>query len=810
MNRILSFLSPGATWRSALRSIVHKPGYAIAAWVMLGLAVAANTAVFAIVYGFMLKPLPYAQPAQLSTVRERIMKIGLNTPLVSVETYLTLKQELGDITNAGLATNSGSDDIATIAGHAHLLISQKVTPSLFRTLGVQPVLGRLPATDAGRPGGPSEAVISWHFWRNTYSGSRDVLGQTFKIDGRSYQIVGVMPQGFFIQTGDRDAWLPFVITPKRARDSNINYWMMVRRKPGVSQHALDLGLANARQKILDKEPPKQQAYDIKNGYVIDARSPHAVGLTNYSGVGHLPWLLQAAAGLLLLLALANTINLGLVRQRARQHEFALRHVLGSSRAGLVRLILIEHLPVFVAVGATATLLAWAAIHTLHAFGLPRAFSPFHVTLAPAVISFAWILAGLAVLGVAFGPMLLAAGRRLLTTLGNGPTATGGKAPHRIQRTLGVVQVAFSCALVIAGGLLGLSLWRILSQPNGFTPQHRIAATIVAPGDLTSASAIWATLKPELLKIPRIRRASYSSMTPFSGNFINGDVSMIGTNRTIHSKMPLVSAGFFSTLGIQFITGRAFTGNEIANRTPVIVINETLANQFFGSAQKAIGQSLQILGKRQIIGVTRDIRWAPTLGRHAPGTVYLPLSAFPGGSDLIVQSRGPTAPLMKTLRRTIKAALPGSVILRMRPLPEMMRGSAVFRAAGAGMVGTFAALALLLAALGAFAITAFIARSRVSEYGIRAALGAAPATLLRLGFGEATWLLLIGLPIGLTGAYLLGSVIASALYQTPIFDVGVYAAGTAVIAAVVLASAWAPARRAARTPIRNLIGSQGSR
>lgn len=809
MSRILSSLSPGATWRSTLRGILHKPGYAIAAWVMLGLAVAANAAVFAIVYGFMLKPLPYARPSQLSTVRERVMKIGLTTPLVSVETYLTLKRGLGGIANAGLASNSGRYELATIGGHTHLLTFQEVTPSLFRTLGVHPVLGRLPAADAGRPGGPPETVISWRLWHSAYSGSRNVLGRSFEVNGKSYRIVGVMPHDFFVQTGNRDAWLPFVITPKRARDSNINYWMMVRRKPSVSQHALDIELANAEQKILDKATPKRRAHDIKNGYVIDARSPHAVGLTNYSGVGHLPWILQTAAGLLLLLALANTINLGLVRQRARQHEFALRHALGSSRAGLVRLIFIEHLPVFVTVGATATLLAWAAIHTLHAFGLPRAFSPFHVTLAPAVIAFAWILTGLAVFIVAFGPALLAAGRRLLTALGNGPATTGGKAPRRIQCTLGVVQVAFSCTLVIAGGLLGLSLWRILSQPNGFTAQHRIAATIVAPNDVTSDSAMWATLKPKLLKIPGVRRAAYSSMSPFSGNFINGDVSMIGTNRTIHSKMPLVSMDFFSTLGIQFIAGRAFTANEIAHRAPVLIINETLANQFFGSTQKAIGQSLRILGKKRIVGVTRDIRWAPAPGRHARGTVYLPLGVFPGGSEVIVQAQGPTAPLMKTLRRTIKAALPGSVIFRMRSLPEMMRGAAVFRAAGAGMVGTFAALALLLAALGVFAITSFIARARLGEYGIRAALGAGPATLLRLGFGEAVRLLLIGLPIGIAGAYLLGRVIASALYQTPVFDVGLYAAGIALIAAVVLAAAWGPARQASRTSVRHLIGNGGT-
>ncbi len=807
MTRFTAHFSSGliAESRSVMRGLVRKPGYAIAAWVMLGLAVAANAAVFAIVYGFMLKPLPYAQPSQLSVVRERVPKIGLNTPLVSVKTYLALKQGLDGIADAGLSTNPG-DGVATIAGHARLLTFQEVTPSLFHTLGVQPVLGRLPTASAGQPGGPPEAVISWHLWQSTYSGSRKVLGQSFKVGGIAYRIVGVMPADFFIQTGNRDAWLPFVMTPKQAYNDNINYWMVVRRKPGVPLHRLNLELTNYLQRILEKETPKERAADIKNGYTLDARSPHSIALNDYSDVGHLPWLLQAAAGLLLLLALANTVNLGLVRQRTRQHEFALRRVLGSSRSGLVRLILIEHLPIMLAVGITATLLAWEGIRSLHAFGLPPAFSPFHATLAPAVIAFAWILTVLAVLIVAFGPILLATGRRLLGTLGNGPTATGGKGPRRIQRTLGVVQIALSCALVIAGGLLGLSLWRVLSQPVGFTPQHRIVAIVVPPDNIKSYAAAWAKLKPALMKLPEVKSTAVTGMAPFTGNFSMGDISMVGKDHTINSKIPLVSAGFFSTLGIQFIAGRAFKSDEIANQARVIIINDFLAKQFFGSARKAIGQSLSVSKKYRVIGVTRSVLWASTPGQYQSGTAYIPLGLFPEGFTVIAQTQGSTAPAMTALKRAIKNALPGSVIFRMTPYPQLVQGAAVFRAAGAGMVTAFAALALLLAALGVFAITAFIARTRLGEYGIRAALGAGPSALLRLGFREAAWLLAVGLPLGLAGAYLLGRVIASALYQTPVFDAGLYVAGIVIIAAVVFAAAWGPARRAARAPIRDLVGS----
>ncbi len=807
MKGFMAMLSNMAVeFRGVMRGLMRKPGYAIAAWVMLGLAIAANAAVFAIVWGFLLKPLPYAQPGQLSVVRERVVKIGLNTPLVSVETYLALKKGLRGISNAGLSTNGGGG-LATIAGQVRPLGAQEVTPSLFRTLGVQPVIGRLPAASAGRPGGPAEAVISWRLWQSAYGGSRNVLDQSFKLGGTTYRIVGVMPEDFFIQHGGRDAWLPFVMTPKRAQNDNINYWMMVRRKPGVSQHELNLELKNQLQRILAKGSPKYRAWATKKGYTLDARSPHAIALNDYSDVGRLPWLMQAAAVLLLLLALANTINLGLVRQRARQHEFALRRVLGSSRGGLVRLILLEHLPIALLIGGTATLLAWLAIRALHAFGLPTIYSPFHVVLGPAVILFVWVLTLVAILIVVFGPALLATGRRLLGTIGHGTAIAGGHGARRLQRGLGIVQIALSCALVISGGLLGISLWNVLSQPLGFSPGHRIVAEIVLRNNVNNGVSAWSNLEPALLKIPGVRHAAVTDMPPFSGGFDMGNVA--GQTRTIHSKIPQVSANFFSTLNIPLLAGHGFSSNDVANQSKVIVINEFLAKQFFGSAQNAVGKSLSIGGKRRIVGVTRNILWAPTRDQYEHGTAYIPYGLFWNNFRVIVWSDGPTTPTMKELRRTIKATLPASVVFKMTPYAQLVQGAAVFRAAGAGMVGAFAALALLLAALGVFAITSFIARARLGEYGIRAALGAGPLALLRLGFKEAMWLLVIGLPIGLAGAYLLGRVIASALYRTPVLDPWLYVVGAVLIAAVVFAAAWGPARRAARVPIRNLLGGGGT-
>lgn len=805
------FLSLASESRTVVRGLLRRPGYAVAAWIMLGLAVGANTAVFAIVYGFLLKPLPYARPQQLSVIGESLPGIGLNTSLVSIQDYLRLKKNVKEIDNAALATWPNGAPVK-IGNRTHLVGYEDVTPSLFRTLGVSPLIGRLPAANADRPGGPAEVVISSHLWQYAYGGSRTVLGRMLKLNGKSYTIVGVMPPDFYFEMGGMDAWAPFVITPERARDGNINYWMVVRRKAGVSPHRLDLALKSQRDGILANLPPAKRKRAVRDGFDIVATPLRRIELDQL-GIGRLPWLLQAAAALLLLLALANTINLGLVRQRARQHEFALREALGANRLRLVRLIALEHLPLVIAVGLLGLALAAAGIAGLHAFGLPPLLSPFRIVLDAPVIAFTWILTLLSVIVVTAGPAMLASGRRLLATLGHGPTDSGGKMPKRLQRALGVAQVALACALLISGGLLGVSLWRVLSQTVGFSSQHRLTATVMLPKGLSTPAA-WAALGPRLSKLPGVVSSSASDMMPFSrmGSDQN-DVAPLGSSgasQTTTVETPAVSASFFTTLGITFLAGRPFTAAEIAGHAPVIVVNESLARKFFGSVRNAIGKQLDMHDKPRIIGVTRNIAWQPTADQYDPGTAYRALGS--NGDNLfivIAHTHGEPAAMTHLFKRTIEQALPGSAIIRTTTLPDMMRGASVFRAAGAGMVGAFAALALFLAALGAFAITAFIARSRLGEYGIRAALGAAPGALLRFGFREAAWLLGIGLPIGLVCAWLLGQAIASALYRTPALDVGLYLAGIAVITIVVLAAAWGPARRAARTPIRNLIGGDGT-
>lgn len=388
-----------------------------------------------------------------------------------------------------------------------------MTPSLFRTLGAQPILGHFPTRNADKSGGPPEAMISKKLWESAYGGKATVLGKILHINPKPYRIVGVMPSDFFFETSHINAWLTLVMTPKRTRSANPNYWMVVRRKPGISLKRLRLELRNQRRRMLAKTPPDLRQRAIAAGYKLDAKPLRATEL-NLFGIGDLPWLLQATAGFLLLLALANSTNLGLVRQYARQHEFRLRRALGANRTRLVCWIFIEHLPITVITGISAVLLYWASINALHAAGLPPTFSPFQISLTPVVIIFIWITTVLSVLVVVSAPALLTGGKRLSDILRHGPTETGGKAPHRIQRGLGVVEVGLASTLLIAGSLLGVSVWQILSQPIGFSPQHWIEATIISPQSVKKSSA-WTALRTRLKQLPGVVSVAASDMIPFS-------------------------------------------------------------------------------------------------------------------------------------------------------------------------------------------------------------------------------------------------------------------------------------------------------
>ncbi|MGH8128629.1 MAG: ABC transporter permease, partial [Gammaproteobacteria bacterium] len=425
MKRFNSTFSSGffSELRSIVRGLVRRPSYAVASVVMLALALAANGVAFGMVYGFLLRPLPFAQPNRLVIAVEYNAASGPDSlPAASYQLYHALKGNPRDVSGVGLG-ETGDTAAIRINHTTRAVFFNEATPSTFATLGTQPLLGRLPSAESGKPGGPGEAVLSYGLWQSTFDGSSAAIGQTLKVRGASYRIVGVMPRHFFFPFGGIQLWVTEAITPAMLKETYLGHEVVARLKPGVTLQQFNQTLDTVvRAQILRGMTPSERSTAIKNRYTIEAGF-YRPGLLAFFGGGTGPWLLQAAALLLLFLALANTANLTLVRQQERLPELATRHVLGARRTRLLGHAATEGVLLVLLAGGLAILLAWAGINGINAFGIIPQFSPFYLSFGAPEIGCIVVLMAIVVLCLTAASGGLARTRRLLGAVGRSPSAS---------------------------------------------------------------------------------------------------------------------------------------------------------------------------------------------------------------------------------------------------------------------------------------------------------------------------------------------------------------------------------------------------
>lgn len=807
MKPVSFFSSSAFEWRSTLRGLMRKPGYAAASIVMLALALAANGAVFGLVYGFILRPLPYATPQRLVMVTEYYAARGMNVyPTATYRAYHALREaQVGDA-DAGLA-EMGDTAPVEINGTTRAIFYNEVTPSAFSTVGARPLIGRWPSAQAGKAGGAGEAVLSYGLWQSALNGSPTAIGQMLKVRGTSYRITGVMPPHFFLPYGGIQMWVTEALTPATIKNGGSGF-VIARLAPGVTLSAFNTQLETVRARLLNAMTPSQRSEAIKHGLTIKAFE-FGSGLRSYFGGGTAAWLLQAAALLLLFLALANTVNLTLVRQQDRLPELATRYAVGASRAALLRHAAVETISIVTVAGGLALLLTWAGIAGINGFGIIPQFSPFYINFGTPVIGFILALMLVSALCLVAATGGVARARRLLATIGHGPGTTHGRGVAIMQRTLTAVQTGLACALLIAALLLGTSLWNLFTRPLGFQPQGRVVMQVFLPRTTNPATA-WRHLAPALAALPQVKSAAASRQIPFSS--YGGDFSNISAKdgKSLGDHPPIVRVvsatdSFFNTLGIPLLHGNLFGTTGAAGRHDVIV-SAGLAQRLFGT-RNAVGHTIGAgVNRLRIVGVVQDTQWQATPGNDTAGVIYLPLDSegYAGFVDVTARIHGSAAAAIPVIKRTIKQTLPGSAVYRTHTVENLVRGGLALRAVAAGLVGSFAALALILATLGVFAVTAFVVRRRLGEYGIRAALGASPRRLRNTGLIETARSLVPGLLAGLACAWLLERVTSSFLYHTEAFVIPIFAFCTALIVSVVFLAALVPLARVARMSIRDLI------
>jgi putative ABC transport system permease protein len=698
-----------------------------------------------------------------------------------------------------------------------------VTHEFFRLVGLTPLVGRGFAEEEDRPGGPNAVVISEELWERLFLRDPAVVGRTLRLNDIPRTIVGVLPRGSdfgmlqvlkaaaysrgFADRGGRvqvDVWVPLRPNPVANPRDNHPIFVLGRLGPGAN-------LEMAQQEMTAIMADLEQAYTEN-----DARGANVepLGLVVFGSVRPGLLVLLGAVAFVLLVACANVANLLLVRGATRAREVSVRVALGAGVGRLARQFVVEGAMLTLAgaaVGVTLAMLGLDALLALAPADIPRVAD---VTIDARVL--AAMLAVSALVGLAFGilPMLQARRFDLHAALqGESRGASAGREHRRVRSALVVTELALAVMLMIGAGLLIRSLWRLQQVDPGFDARGVLKAEYQLPAsryprdfskwpDFPEMRGFNEELLRRVAALPGVKSVTIAASHPLDAGYTSS-ISVVGREAEAgewpEPSIRLVAAGYFETLGVTLLAGRAFTHSDDLAATPVIVINDAARRRFF-QHEEPLGQQINLWGaRRTIVGLARNER-IHGLAASTPPAVYLPLAQVPsasGSHSLLVRVSGNPAALASSLRGVVRDMDPGLPLFGVEPLNLTLSNSVSRRRFTMLVLGAFAAVALLLAAVGVHGVLSYTVAQRTREIGIRIALGADPAQVRRLVMSQGCALAAGGLILGLLGALALRGVLASLLYGTSPGDPVTFASVTLVLGAVALIAIYVPARRAAR-------------
>jgi putative ABC transport system permease protein len=783
--------------RYALRVLAKSPAFTLVAVLSLALGIGANTAVFSVVHAVLLRPLPYPEPNQLVLVAQYASGSDVTMP-----EYEFWKKNSASFASA--AGERGAGEFTLTAGEKRMAITAlRVTADFFRTLGVQPALGREFDANETRSTGPQAIVLSDRLWRSLFNADPEVLGQVVNLNDAGYTIVGVLPPGFWYpQTSD--AFIPLRPTGS-ASDLGSNTGMIARLKPGVTLKQAEAEMGTIPEAFRRANPDTGRDY---RGLRLVPYHDSLVGDVRLS-----LRLMFGAVALLLLIACSNLASLLLARLETRQREIAVRLALGCGRARLLRQFLIENLLLGLA-GSLAGLLGgyWllSGLLALIPFHLP-ASQPIRLDLTVLMFTFGIGLCTALVFSLA--PLGSSFRVDLHDTLKSGGRLSGsGPVRHGMRSVLVVSEVALSVTLLVAAGLLIQSLYRLHQEPLGFNPRGVLTFwTPLTPDRAGNASArrnFEDTLTERLRTIPGIRGVGAVNLLPLTnqGNFPaqreNHSENSIGG-----MEIRIVTRAYFETIGTPFLRGRRFGARDTATSSPVILVNETVARTWWPNGNP-LGDRLVIgeyqgkdYGKqapREVVGVVGDTKSVNLKAPPRP-TVYIPIEqALEYDYDLNWVVRADRlAGVADQIRQVVAQVDPRQRIALLRTMDEIVASNTTSSRFDAWLSGMFAGLALTLTAIGVYGLLSFSVARRTSEIGTRMALGASPGSVLRLVLKQGTTLVVIGLILGLAGALAFTRSLSSLLYGVRPNDWTSFAVVSVVLLLVGCMAGYLPARRATK-------------
>ena len=792
--------------RYAARLLSGSPGFTVVAALTLALGVGANTAIFSVVHGVLLKPLPYSDPDALIRVFEESPPDTPEFPL-SPATFLEFRANTRALDSLAAYERS---DLQLGGDRPEQLRAMRVTAGFFKLLGYQPLLGREFTTEDERQDRSAVAVLSHQLWTRRFGSDPAIVGKTVVLSGRAFEIVGVLPTGVQHVGGTYrsyphgesvDIWWPRSLPSIPGRRERAQHYLsgIGRMKPGVT-------LAQAHEDLRRISAVMAQKYpDTNSTWSSHARPLRAdiIGTSETTLVA-----LLAAAGVVLFIACLNVAGLLLGRATGRTREIGVRSALGATRARLMRQLIMESSLLATLGGALGTACAYAAVRALVAFA-PADTPRLHMVSVDRVVLM-YTLAATAITALVFGiaPAVQLARADVAPSLRGGRGAPGA-AQHRMRRALVIAEVALAFVLVVTGGLLMRSFNSLLRVDPGFHPDHVLTAVVNLPAaryrDTAAAAAFFERLLDRVRALPGVRAAGLSSDLPWTGYDENTSFGIVGRtfprSESPEARYHFLTPGFIDALGLPLRAGRDFRPGDSASAPPVVLINEATARQFWGDPQKAVGVQLNAWSDTPatIVGVIGDLKDVPWADR-TPGGLYFPQAQMWYPQDMFITIRTDSDPLALTepLWRAVRDLDPELPLASVRTLDRIAGATFATRRFTLALVGAFAVSALFLALVGVYGVMAQAVGQRVREFGVRQALGARPSDILRLVLSGGVVMGVAGLVAGLAIALPVTGMTRSLLFHTSPTDPLTLTVVGLLLLSSTLAASWVPARRATRT------------
>ena len=813
-----------AMFNEQLKQVLRRLGrarlFTAITLITLAVGVGANTVIFSLVEGVLLRPLNYPHAEQLIGVWHRAPGIGLQEVNMAPFVYFIDREQSTTLQDIGIY--SGDSLSVTGAGQPEHVQGLDVTDGTLPILGVTPALGRLFTRQDDSPGAPETVLLSYGYWRQKFGASASVLGRTIIADGRPREIIGVLPKGFhFLDEADAALILPMQWDRNKTKLGNFSYRAVARLKPGVTMAQASADMARLLPVAIRGFPAPEGFSPALFEKAQIQPSLRPLKRDVIGDVGNVLWVLVGSIALVLLVACANVANLLLVRVEGRRQELAIRTALGAGWARITAGLLFESLVLGLTGSLIGLALAYGALRVLVAMaptGLPRLHE---IGIDIPVLLFTLGLAGFVSLVIGLIPVLKYAGVGVHGDLREGGRALSqGRERHRARKALVVVQVALALVLLICSGLMIRTFQALMHVSPGFAEPNDVRTfrlyipeTQVPVAERDRVVHMEQEMVDKISALPGVSSVGFSTAIPMDGRDATDPV--FAEDRTYKEgelpplrRFKFISPGFLATLGTPLVAGRDLTWTETYQKRPVAIVSENLAREYWRDPASALGERIRIGNTddwREIIGVAKDVH-DDGPNNPAPTSVYWPVmqDRFEGDKEMVRRDvafairspRAASSAFMKEVQQMVWAVDSDLPLSEATTVGELYTKSMARTSFTLVMLCVAGSMALLLGIVGIYGVISYAVSQRTREIGIRMALGAQRQALTAMFVRQGLWLTAIGIAFGLAAAFTTMRLMSSLLFNVSPMDPGTYAITTAGVVAIAYFACYLPSRRAA--------------